>query len=178
MISFICSAYNRPQHLKVLAHSLIVQTNPDWELLVMDESEDKINDISHLDSRIKYFPCEQFNDFGYSVKNLGIPHATGQFLAFPADDVYYAPLFVEIMSKKLEDNDLVYCNWIFDKHGYSLVKVAPVVGSIDVGGFVVRKEIMGQGFEDKGEIGDGLQIQKLTQSCRHDLVEQVLYVKN
>jgi glycosyltransferase involved in cell wall biosynthesis len=178
MISFICSAYNRPNNLKLLAYSLICQDNPDWELLVMDESEERINDISSLDTRIKYVPCERFNDFGYSVKNLGIPHATGQFLAFPADDVYYAPPFVRLMTTALENNDLVYCNWILDKRNYSLVQVAPVIGSIDVGGFVVRKSIIGDGFTDKGGLGDGLLIQKLAQSCRHTALEQILYVKN
>jgi len=178
MISFICSTYNRPNNLKLLAYSLICQTSGDWELLVMDESEEHTNDISSLDKRIRYFPCDRFNDYGYSVKNIGIEHATGEFLAFPADDIYYAPPFVEVMTTSLMNNDLVYCNWILDKRNYSLIQAAPVVGSIDVGGFVVRKSIIGAGFEDKGGVGDGIFVQKLSQSHRHAKVEQILYVKN
>lgn len=178
MISFICSAYNRPQHLKVLAHSLIVQTNPDWELLVMDESEERINDISKLDPRITHYPCNNFNDFGYSVKENGIKLAYGDYLCFPADDVYYAPTFVEVMSKKASKGfELVYCNWIHDRANYSPVQVLPAVGYIDVGGFIIKKHLM-TGFPDKGHEGDGKLIEELVKTCKHSPVEQYLYVKN
>lgn len=176
MISFICSAYNRPNNLKLLAYSLICQTCADWELLVMDESEERINDITSLDKRIRFFPCDRFNDWGYSVKNQGIGEARGEFLCFPADDAYYAPPFVTMMTSILRDNDIAYCNWIHDRHEYQPVSVAPLVGLIDVGGFVIRKNKMT--LFDKHQLADGMLIQDLATKCNHAGTKQYLYVKN
>lgn len=143
----------------------------------MDESEERINDVSSIDKRIKYFPCDRFNDWGYSVKELGITLANGEYLCFPADDAYYTPNFVDKMSKQMTDYDLVYCDWIHDRADYLMVSVCPKVGYIDVGGFVVKKSLVSH-FGAKNQESDGQLIEELVTKCRHKKLSNVMYVKN
>jgi glycosyltransferase involved in cell wall biosynthesis len=92
--SVILTTYNRAALLKRALDSLIVQTETDWEAIIVDDgSTDNTETLIHSylenDSRIKYVYQE---NAGYSLsKNTGIFLANGKFITFlDSDDEYLA----------------------------------------------------------------------------------------
>lgn len=142
----------------------------------MDESPDWYSSsFWRGDGRITSYKMERFNDWGYSVKEIGADKARGEYLCFPADDSQYKPEFVAEMTKP--ETDLVYCDWFFGKIGSS-VKVLPQVGSIDIGGFIVRKSVWEKyRFFDKGSCGDGMFVLKVCEKHTHERVPLELYIE-
>jgi glycosyltransferase involved in cell wall biosynthesis len=184
-VSLICAAFNRPQVLPVLLHCLRVQTHQDWECLVMDESPERVNlDVVATinDDRIQHVPCDRFNDWGQSVKRIGAEMSQGAVLGFPNDDAYYTPTYLERMAGTLKRDKLglVYCDWLFDIMGYVPWCAQPVVGHIDVGGFLVTREAMKHvPWTGAHQTADGEWVQAMVAAgIRHGKAPGVLYVKN
>lgn len=148
----------------------------------MDESEteenkpvvEKIND-----PRIQYHHTKRYNDYGYTVKEEGAKIATGDFLCFPPDDVYYVPVFLEVMLAAITQKnlDLAYCNFVFDKLGYIAIEARAEIGGVSVGGFLVKKEKF-TGWFDKTQLGDGRTVVNICKDSNHGRVQAILYVTN
>jgi glycosyltransferase involved in cell wall biosynthesis len=174
MISVICSTYNRPDCLERLIKNLKEQTYQDWELLVMDESPDWYSQDMHGgDPRITTQHCERFNDWGYSVKEIGAARARGDYLCFPADDAQYHPQFFE---KLLALNvDFAYSDFT---HNGTPCNAAPEVCRIDIGGFIVKKHVFeAVGFPDHGDLADGKFAELVAKDYTHTKVPEILYYK-
>src|SRR5690348_12921059 len=98
-ITYIVSAYDRPQSLKSCLASLNNQTNDDYQLIVTDNTTDEC--MSSIHEEI----CRNFNAFYlntrqptcYHSAEIGAKFAWGTWLAFPSDDSYYVPTFAETM---------------------------------------------------------------------------------
>jgi glycosyltransferase involved in cell wall biosynthesis len=184
-VSLICAAFNRPHVLPVLLHCLRAQTHQDWECLVMDESPDRINlpVVKSLnDYRIRHVACGRFNDWGQTVKRMGAEMSRGDILGFPNDDAYYTPTYLERMAGTLrqEQLGLVSCDWLFDIMGYVPWNAQPVVGHIDIGGFLVTRDAMCLvPWTGSHQTADGEWVQQLVAAgVRYGKAPGVLYVKN
>jgi glycosyltransferase involved in cell wall biosynthesis len=146
MCSFIVSAFENPARLACLLRSLQIQSEPNFEVLIADNTATETavaknrEVVEQLgDSRFKYINA-RLSDC-YCSANYGASLATGDYLCFPSDDGYYVPRFLQTMLDA-GPADLIYCDCIYDGHGasYRLMDVAPVGGRIDKGGFLVRRE--------------------------------------
>lgn len=170
-VSFIASTFNRPEKLKRLIECLKAQTEPSWELLIMDESPDFYSETL-LEENIHPVKCERFNDWGYSVKELGVARAKGEYLCFPADDAQYEPTFItELLALNV---DLAYCDFICN--GIPL-GAQPETSYIDVGGFLVKKDCF-KGWVNNGDCGDGRTVEKwIKEGITHAKVPEYLYQK-
>lgn len=172
-VSIICSTWNRPDCLERLIENLKRQTYKKWELLIMDESPDFYSRV-HKSRKIKPIHCQRFNDWGYSVKEIGARQSTGELLCFPADDAQYDSTFLE---KLALDYDLIYCNCTMNGPNFI---VQPKIGHIDIGGFLVSRQAFDyvNGFEDKSGCGDGEFIERvIRQGFTQYKVEETLYFK-
>jgi glycosyltransferase involved in cell wall biosynthesis len=92
--SVIITTYNRAQLLKRALDSLIAQTEPDWEAIIVDdESTDDTYDqiIPYLRSfkQIKYYKKKHGGEV--ATKNAGISFSTGKFITFLDSDDEYDP---------------------------------------------------------------------------------------
>lgn len=138
------------------------------------------------DGRISYRQIHRRGDWGQAQKFEAAIRATSTFVGFPNDDAYYVPRYLELMVEALNRHqaDLAYCDFVInsDMHGrpYQVYAAAPVTGRIDVGGFLVRRELLiAHGWPDKGPTGDGALIESLVkQGAKHVRVPMVAYVKN
>lgn len=92
LISVIMPTYNHSGYIGAAIRSLLAQTYPRFELIVIDNySQDGTADIvrSFRDERIQYF---QFRNEGViaASRNLGIQQSHGKFIAFfDSDDVWH-----------------------------------------------------------------------------------------
>lgn len=125
-VSVIISTYNRKDLLKRAIKSVLDQSMPDFELLVVDDCS--AQDVHKLvtsfgDPRIKYFKTEQNSGHDGHPKNLGIKNATGDYVSFLDDDDVYRQDALKILTTyaKESDADVIYGDYLIDgKPGWSL----------------------------------------------------------
>jgi glycosyltransferase involved in cell wall biosynthesis len=90
IFSVVMPAYNAERYVGEAIESVLAQTLPSWELLVVDDcSTDRTLEVcnSYRDPRIRVFTTpENLNAAG--ARNLALEHAQGEFVAFlDSDDV-------------------------------------------------------------------------------------------
>ncbi len=104
-ISVIIPAYNAEKTIQETIESVLNQTFPDFELIIInDGSTDKtLEIISNLsDSRIKVFSFP--NSGAQKSRNRGISLATGEYLSFIDADDLWTPEKLELQRKALKNN--------------------------------------------------------------------------
>lgn len=90
----VCIPTVRPTTLAYAVQSILAQTWPDWELLIVAQGQDPdlervCEDLRQRDSRIRYVHLERK---GLSrARNAGLGAATGDIVAFTDDDCEAAP---------------------------------------------------------------------------------------
>lgn len=113
-ISFLIVTKNRPQILAQTLDSLLVQTNPDWEAIVVDDGDgSEVKELveNYKDSRFKYF----VNTGTYGAaggRNLAAKMATASIVAILDDDDLAYPERVEKTLEVFNNQtvDVVYAN--------------------------------------------------------------------
>lgn len=158
--SFIVSAYDRPRALEVCLLSLRRQTCTDYEVIVTDNAPASsdiergaiaLNHellVQNAGHQFRYVRTTSIAGADcYQSANYGATVARGDYLCFPSDDGYYAPRFLELMLRRADDADLVYCNCVWDGRGYGRgeelihLQTEPRAGKIDKGGFLVKRDL-------------------------------------
>lgn len=188
-ISVVCFTHNRPLEFAHFLTQLNLQTFKDWELIVMDESDEKERSMNHFylatlcqsKKEVTYFWRPWQKNWGQTSKEeAGITLATGDWLIFPNDDVYWAPVFFEKAMNIEELADLIMTNMVFAQHDYNLFPTYPARCRVDVGGFLIRREIFRQvKWRDKTEIGDGILVEDaFAAGAKVKKVGGFYYVKN
>src|SRR6188768_1284835 len=101
-LSIVTVAYKRPENLQLLLRSFIVQTSTDWTMHIIHDGPDpEIEDIlaafaARWPQHFTYeFTEQRYNDYGHTLREMGIHKATGEYLLITNDDNYYVPIFVE-----------------------------------------------------------------------------------
>ncbi len=152
-VTFLVNSYAKPTNLWCILGSLIQQTDPDWEAIVLlnhpeakvqlahievivDMGDPRIRSIVSYNPRLSwdcYWACEWAVERGL---------AKGDWICCASDDGYYVPEFVEEMTKS--DKDLVLCDALMNKHigtgGRRVVNSLPKCGHVDKTAFMVRRE--------------------------------------
>ncbi|HSU27247.1 MAG TPA: glycosyltransferase family A protein [Chitinophagaceae bacterium] len=96
-VSIILTTYNRAGLIMETIETVRNQSFKDWELIIVDDgSEDRTAElVSQLqDPRIKFIKAGRIGING-KVKNIGLAHATGEFIAFIDSDDLWAPTKLE-----------------------------------------------------------------------------------
>ena len=123
MISIVVPIYNGENYIEDCVKSILVQTYPEWELLLIDNaSEDDTLDVckefASKDDRIQVI--HQYRNMGVSVaRNLGIEKARGEFITFiDVDDWVEEDYLERLLRIQMKKNaDVVVCeyNKVYDK---------------------------------------------------------------
>lgn len=181
--TFVISAFNRPGHLRCLLASLAIQTESDFNALIMDNSPDNCNEpVVNETGDPRFLHVHSSGENCYASSNLGATLARGDYLCFPSDDNYYVPLFLSSMLKQM--TDLIYCNMIYDPRGarkeYRVIDVHPKIGKIDKGGFLIRRtKFLPFPWEQSLRLADGMMVEKLVENhLSHSKASGILWVHN
>lgn len=138
LISVIMPCYNMASYVSDSIKSVIAQTYPHWELLIVDDasSDETVNIIksyAQADSRIK-FAIKKQNSGISDTRNQCIQMAQGQFLAFlDADDIWHPEKLEKQLSFMLAKNiGFTYStyDWI-DEDGKIMNKFINTIGNLD-----------------------------------------------
>ena len=107
-ISVIIPVYNGEKTIRETIESVLNQTYPDFEIIVIDDgSQDATLDIvaSIQEPRIKVF---SYPNAGVSAsRNRGLSHACGEFISFLDADDLWTPDKLETQLKTLQENPQV-----------------------------------------------------------------------
>lgn len=88
--SVVIPTYNRAALLQQALASVMAQTYPDFEVIVVDDgSTESMGDVAHWGERVRWF--RQENKGAGAARNLGARHARGTFLAFLDSDDLWLP---------------------------------------------------------------------------------------
>ncbi len=92
-VSILMITYNRPQFIAQSVASAQKQTVKDWELIVVDDSENDAAEkamapLARADKRIKYFHRPEKGSIANS-SNFGLARASGEFVAVLDDDDWW-----------------------------------------------------------------------------------------
>ncbi len=119
-VSVIVPVYNVEKYLIKSLDSLVNQTLEDIEIIVVnDGSTDNSKKIIEVykekyQDKIKYL--EKPNGGLSDARNFGIPHATGEYIAFlDSDDYVELDTYEKMYNKAKEENaDMVECDFIWE----------------------------------------------------------------
>jgi len=122
-VTVIIPTYNRAGVLGRAIRSVLAQTYPDFEIIVVDDgSTDDTERVVHCfrDSRIRYTRHDT-NKGGNTARNTGIRAARGRFIAFLDSDDEYLPQRLENTVSVLEASPaqvgVVYSNFLITRGG-------------------------------------------------------------
>jgi glycosyltransferase involved in cell wall biosynthesis len=111
LVSIVIPTYNRARDLERAIRSVLAQTYPHWEALIVDNHSADDTDIlveRFKDSRIKLLKTHNNGVIAVS-RNLGIKHAAGKYVAFLDSDDWWKPRKLEESLKYLHSGaDLIY----------------------------------------------------------------------
>ena len=115
LISIIVPVYNVEKYLSKCIDSIINQTYKNIEIILIDDgSTDSSGAICDkyalVDSRIHVLHIE--NSGVSNARNVGLNHATGDYIGFVDSDDYIEPNMYELLLEELiaDDVDVVQCN--------------------------------------------------------------------
>lgn len=96
--SIIISTYSRTRSILHALSSVLIQTHPTWEMIIVDQektnNEMSIRPLLANDRRIRYLqrPYQHTNE----ARALGISAARGDIITFLDPDDYFAPTHLEV----------------------------------------------------------------------------------
>lgn len=135
-VSIILPAYNRAYCIRRAVDSVLRQTYPHWELIVVDDgstdnTEEVIAKLAAEDGRVRYLrqPC---NKGASAARNEGIRQGRYDYIAFQdSDDVWHADKLEKQMRVFRESPEigLVYCAMQGTRQDGSAVRIPDI--SID-----------------------------------------------
>lgn len=96
LVSIITPCYNSASFLPKMIESVIVQTYPYWELIIVDDcSTDRSGELikyyASQDSRIKYYRLHKPSGSPTKPRNYAIDKAQGRYIAFLDSDDLWLP---------------------------------------------------------------------------------------
>lgn len=120
LVSIVLPTYKRAHVLPFAIRSIVAQTCPDWELIVVDDnSPDDTAEIvaSFADPRIRYVRNDPNLKLPRTL-NRGFSLARGEFLTWTSDDNLFADDAIARMLERLRQGgcDFVYADyWLFSE---------------------------------------------------------------
>lgn len=116
LVSIITPCYNAERFIHEAIESVITQTFPNWEMLIVDDcSTDNsaliIKEYQSKDDRIRYFKTSKQSGSPSLPRNIGIQNAQGRYIAFLDADDIYCPTKIENQLKCFGDHvGIVFSN--------------------------------------------------------------------
>lgn len=110
MLSIITASYNYEKYIKETIESVLAQSSPDWELIVVDDgSKDEsvavIEEYCRKDNRIKLYTHENNINKGLcETIKLGISKCSGDYIAFLESDDKWEPSAVKNKISAIREN--------------------------------------------------------------------------
>lgn len=109
LVSIVTPIFNRDAVIAETIESVLSQTYPHWELIVVDDgsndrSAEIVKSYAAKDSRVKLYVREKGKKGGPVCRNIGLDNATGDLLMFLDSDDLLIPETLAYRVKSMKDN--------------------------------------------------------------------------
>ncbi|GAA1840810.1 glycosyltransferase [Agromyces salentinus] len=125
LVSIVMPVWNREAQLLEAVESVLTQTFPDWELIIVDDGSDDGTYAAACDAaaRDRRIIAIQVPHGGVcAARNAGLDAARGTYLAFLDSDNNWDPAFLDLACRALADTDAVGV--------YSALQIVDIDGAI------------------------------------------------
>jgi len=144
-VSIIIPCYNSERYLRECVDSVLAQTMTDYEVILVDDgSEDATlaiaNKMAAVDARVRVF--HQENSGVCAARNLGLEHASGEWITFvDSDDLLPADALETMLQAAKDGVDMVVCaHETFDEEGH-VQRIIPQTRWMDCSGEALRRAV-------------------------------------
>lgn len=105
-ITFVCPCYNHEKYIKVFLNSLLDQTNPNWELIIIDDcsTDNSVKCIQSIHDKRIHLIQNPFNMGINANVSYGIQTARTELVAFVASDDALYPEYVEVILRTFNEH--------------------------------------------------------------------------
>lgn len=198
-IDVVCVTYRHGPKLETFLNCMLSQTSHDFRVTVIHDGPDAEFDEVSRAYGSRYPELMRFvathvrhDDFGHTLREIGIGMAEHEWLLLTNGDNYYCPVFVETMlgAASFGDVPVVMCDMVHSHENagcrpqpaYSFFETRPERRSLDIGCFIAKTELAKRvGFRDKTHDGDATYFEDLFAASDVKQVRkigQVLFVHN
>lgn len=124
LISIIVPVYNTGRRLRACLDSILKQTYPAWELIIVDDGSDDnspeiCDSYKEIDERVKVLHTR--NSGVGQARNHGIAIATGAWLCFIDSDDWCEPWYIRSFAEHINDRtDIIMQGFIKEKDGMEI----------------------------------------------------------
>lgn len=116
VFSIVLPTNNRKEYFKNALSSILNQKNGNWELIIINDGNDNVQDIIPRDERIRYIKNK--NTIGASAsRNIGVKVSRGDFIAYLDDDDEWLPEHLSLSQNILYSYDFIYSGSKINKNG-------------------------------------------------------------
>lgn len=189
-LTIVVVTYNQALALDCLLKSLVCQTLQNFKVLVIHDgpgpaTRSVVGAYSQIHPALFEYleTSDRHNDYGHSLRAVGVDKANTEFILLTNGDNYYVPRFVEFMFEAIDrhDLDVVFCNMVHS-YGYTFFRTRPFRYSIDVGCFIAKTDAAKKvGFRDRSYTADATYFEDLMNASETVVVgkvDKVLMVHN
>ena len=169
-LTIVVATYQQELALDCLLKSSVCQTLQNFKVLVIHDgpSQTTPSIVSACSrerpGRFDYLETpDRLNDFGHSLRAVGIDKSSTEFILLTNGDNYYAPRFVEFMFEAIDTHnlDIAFCDMIHS-YTYGLLRTRPFRNYINSGCFIAKTDAAKSvGFRDKSFSGDATYFEDL-----------------
>jgi glycosyltransferase involved in cell wall biosynthesis len=195
-LTIVVTTYEQKLALDCLLKSLTCQTLQNFKVLVIHDgpgvgTRDVVSVyLQTYPKKFEYLETEKrFNDFGHSLRQIGIDITNTEFVLLTNGDNYYAPRFVEFMFEAIDRYglDVVLCDMVHSHHypgqpSYFFLRTRPFRNCVDIGCFLARAAMAKKaGFRDRSFSADATYFEDLLDTSGPVVVgkvDKVLMVHN
>ncbi len=140
LISIVMPCFNAGKYLRTSVQSVIDQTLPDWELIIVndgstDDSEIIANEMAATEQRIRVVSQTNGGYVSARLKGYSLISETSRYVIFYDSDDRLDPSMLQLLSREMESNayvGAVYCDHvIMDEkdtvsiHGFNMPRYIP-----------------------------------------------------
>jgi teichuronic acid biosynthesis glycosyltransferase TuaG len=115
LVSIIIPNYNSERYIRDTLESVLAQTYPHWELIVVDDcSSDTspaiVQEYALREARMRFIRLEKPSGGPAHPRNIGLDSAQGKYVAFLDSDDIWHPQKLEIQLQALRLHDASFCS--------------------------------------------------------------------
>ena len=169
-LTIVVATYQQEAALDCLLKSLACQTLQNFKVLVIHDGPSQATPpvvnacaLAHPGAFEYLETPNRYNDFGHSLRAIGIERTNTEFILLTNGDNYYTPRFVEFMFEAIDQHglDIVFCDMIYS-YTYGLLRTRPLRNYIDMGCFIAKADAAkAVGFRDRTFTGDATYFEDL-----------------
>ncbi len=147
LVSVIIPTWNRCHLVQELIASVVAQTYPNWELIVVDDgsTDGTVEELRKLkEPRLRVVATKHVGSAAVS-RNLGIGEANGEWIAFLDSDDLWVPEKLEVQLAALNESGAgwCYCDYkLMDENGADIPLRAGGFQPMD--GWIIEPLLLGQ----------------------------------